>query len=403
MTIETSSRYPTPFSVLSDIRIGLRLMSTVATRIIVASIATVGPPDTEGTVAMTEDTSVTLTDEDAGSIHAESIVVNGLAQPDNLPIAFDAMIEGEVTATNLTVAANENFTAGIKRLEAAVRAMEEHPQSDLLSITRTVEDIQRVHRDGGAGVMIGFQNADPIEDNLDYLSIFYRLGLRVLQLTYQRRNLLGDGCGEPADGGLSLFGRQVIAECNRLGILIDLSHVGYRSTLEAIEASVDPVVFSHANIHTINPIPRNKTDDQIKALAAAGGVMGITTASRLMTPTGGQKGTDVADYLDQIDYIVDLVGIDHVGIGLDICEGMTQEEFEVRRATFLTKFPELKVGGDFPLENYFTRGLSSAAQTGVITRGLVERGYTQPDIEKVIGGNFIRIFGVTLHEPRASS
>ena len=136
------------------------------------------------------------------------------------------------------------------------------------------------------------------------------------------------------------------------------------------------VVFSHANLHAINPIPRNKTDDQIKALAARGGVMRITTASRLMLPTGGQEGSNMSDYLDQVDYMVDLVGHDHVGIGLDISEGMTQEEFILRRATFLTKFPELKVGGDFPLKNYFSRGLSSAAETPGITRGLVERGYS---------------------------
>ena len=251
--------------------------------------------------------------------------------------------------------------------------------------------------------MIGFQNADPIEDNLDYLNIFYRLGLRVLQLTYQRRNLLGDGNGEPGDAGLSIFGHQVIEECNRLGILIDLSHVGYRSTMEAIEASSQPVVFSHANLHTINPIPRNKTDDQIKALVARGGVMGITSASRLMLATGGQEGSDLSDYLDQVDYMVDLVGPDSVGIGLDISEGMTQEEFIVRRATFLTKFPELKVGGDFPLENYFTRDLSSAAETPGITHGLAERGYSGTDIEKIIGGNFMRVFEATLHDPKPKS
>jgi membrane dipeptidase len=352
---------------------------------------------------MTEQTSTDMTSGDAAQLHAQSIVVNGLAQPGHLEIAYDAMLNGGVTVTNLTVAANENFAEGVRKLEFAVQAMEDHPRSDLLSITRNVDDIRRVHSNGGAGVMIGFQNADPIEDNLDYLSVFYRLGLRVLQLTYQRRNLLGDGNGEPGDAGLSIFGHQVIEECNRLGILIDLSHVGYRSTMEAIDASAQPVVFSHANLHAVNPIPRNKTDDQIKALVARGGVMGITSASRLMLPTGGQEGSDLSDYLDQIDYMVDLCGTDSVGIGLDISESMTQEEFIVRRATFLTKFPELKVGGDFPLENYFTRDLSSAAETPGITQGLAERGYSATDISKIIGGNFMRVFEATLDDPKLRS
>jgi membrane dipeptidase len=131
--------------------------------------------------------------------------------------------------------------------------------------------------------------------------------------------------------------------------------------------------------------------------------MGITSASRLMLPTGGQEGSDLSDYLDQVDYMVDLVGPDSVGIGLDISEGMTQEEFILRRATFLTKFPELKVGGDFPLKNYFTRDLSSAAATPGITQGLAERGYSGTDIEKIIGGNFMRVFEATLHDPKPKS
>ena len=168
---------------------------------------------------MTEQTSNEFTSDDAERIHANSIVVNGLAQPGHLPIALDAMLDGGITVTNLTVAANENFAEGVRKFEDALQAIEDHPRSHLLSVTRTADDISRVHREGGAGVMIGFQNADPIEDNLDYLSIFYRLGLRVLQLTYQRRNLLGDGNGEPGDAGLSIFGHQVIEECNRLGTL----------------------------------------------------------------------------------------------------------------------------------------------------------------------------------------
>ena len=339
---------------------------------------------------MTDSQAETTSTSD--EIHNEAIVVNGLAQPGHLHKAYDAMLDGGVTATNLTVAANEDFRKGIARLEEALEVMEAHDRSDLLRVVRNGEEIRRAKADGVSGVIIGFQNADPIEDELANLRIFHRLGLRILQLTYQRRNRLGDGCGEPDDAGLSIFGRQVIEECNRLGILVDLSHVGYRSTMEAMEASADTTVFSHANVHSINPILRNKQDDQIKALAETGGVMGITSISRLMTERGRLHGTDLGEFLDQVDYVADLVGIDHVGVGLDIAEGMTEEDFLARRKTFLAKFPELKFGGDFPFEHYFTRGLATAANMRSITAGLVDRGYSAEDVGKVMGGNFMRVF-----------
>jgi membrane dipeptidase len=133
----------------------------------------------------------TLTSGEA--LHAESIVVNGLAQPGHLPKAFDAMIAGGITATNLTVAANEGSIEGTRRVEQALAALEAHRSSDRLRVVTTGEEIRRAKNDGVNGVIIGFQNADPIEDDLTFLSVFYRLGLRILQLTYQRRNLLVDG------------------------------------------------------------------------------------------------------------------------------------------------------------------------------------------------------------------
>ena len=328
----------------------------------------------------------------AGQIHEESVIVNGLAQPGNLPLAYDAMIDGGITASNLTVAANEDFPAAVKAFEYALRTMEQHPRADRLTLIENADDIRAAKTAGLTGVIMGFQNADPIEDDLDYLHVFRRLGLRIVQLTYQRRNLLGDGSSEPADGGLSMFGRQVVKECNQLGILVDVSHCGHQTSLDAVEASSAPIVISHANLYSINPVFRNKKDEVIKAVAERGGLMGITSVSRLLSARGNEEGSDLSQFLDQIELVIELVGIDHVGVGLDISEGMTQEEFEVRRATFLTKFPELRMGGAFPLEHYFARGISSAAEFPNITAGLVERGYTAGDVKKIVGGNFMRVF-----------
>ncbi len=328
----------------------------------------------------------------AATTHENTMVINGLAQSGNLPLAYDAMIDGGVTATNLTVAANEDFRDGVREVECALRTMEEHPRRDRLALITSTDEIREAKATGKSGVIIGFQNADPIEDDLAFLRVFYRLGLRILQLTYQRRNLLGDGCGEEANGGLGTYGKQVIAECNRLGVLLDLSHVGHRSTMEAISVSERPVAVTHANLFSVNPIPRNKKDEIIEALAEREGVFGFTSVSRLLSAAGNQEGASLDQYLDQIDHVVSLVGIDYVGVGLDISEGMTQEQFVQRRATFLTKFPELKMGGDFPLEHYFARGLSSAAMIGNITRGLIERGYDDKSVSKIMGGNFLRVF-----------
>ncbi len=220
-----------------------------------------------------------------------------------------------------------------------------------------------------------------------------RLGLRICQLTYQRRNLAADGAGEPANAGLSLFGRELVAALNRNGVLIDLSHTGSRSTLETIELSEAPVAVTHACLQRFNPVPRNKSDEEIKALAARGGVFGMNAIARLLSPTGGQEGATIAQFVDQIDYLVELVGVDHVGLGLDISEGLTPELFEQRRKGFLTDFPELRLGGDFPYEHYYVFGLQSMASMRLITETLVERGYGDDDVLKILGGNFVRLFG----------
>ena len=297
----------------------------------------------------------------ADELHAGATIVNGLVGSMSMPTTADAafplpamMREGGVTAANLTVSLSDGFVQTCTTIAHLLRAID---AQDGVRLVRTVDDIAAAKAEGGAGVIIGFQNSDPIEGNLEFLDVLARLGLRVCQLTYQRRNLAADGAGEAANAGLSLFGRPLVGELNRLGILIDLSHTGSRSTLEAIELSEAPVSVTHACLQAFNPVPRNKTDEEIRALAARGGVIGMNAIARLISPTGGQEGATIAQFVDQIDYLVDLVGVDHVGIGLDISEGMTPD-FRARKG-FLTQFPEL--GGDFPFEHYYVFGLESMA------------------------------------------
>ena len=349
-------------------------------------------------------TTTPVSADQVARLHEKSVIVNMLTGVTRFPTlvapAFAlpaAMRQGGTTAASWTIAGtNENFAVTASRFAQALVAIDssEDPPARLV---RTVDDIRAAKANGEAGIIVNFQNADPIEGSLEYLHIFHRLGLRVLQLTYQRRNLVGDGNGEPGDGaGLSLFGRRLVEELNVLGILIDLSHCSDRTTLEAIELSEQPVSFTHVNPRSITPHKRNKPDDQMKLVAEKGGVIGINSVARMISPEGNQKGASMNDYLDQIEYVVDLVGPDHVGIGLDRTEDLTAEDMDERRRTFLTQYPELRAGGDFPFEHYYTRGLAMSSMAP-ITRGLLERGYAEADVEGILGGNFLRLLGDVWH------
>jgi membrane dipeptidase len=330
-------------------------------------------------------------------LHARATIVNGLVGSMSAPKTASApftlpevMRQGGVTAANLTVTLSDGFATTCTTIAHLLNAIE---AQDEVRLVRTVDDIAATKSEGGAGVIIGFQNSDAFEGNLALVDVLARLGLRICQLTYQRRNLAADGAGEAANAGLSLFGQQLVGALNRDGVLIDLSHTGSRSTLEAIELSEAPVAVTHACLQHFNPVPRNKADGEIKALAARGGVFGMNAIARLLSPTGGQEGATIAQFVDQIDYLVELVGIDHVGLGLDISEGLTPELFEQRRKGFLTDFPELRMGGDFPYEHYYVFGLQSMASMRLITEALVDRGYGDEDVLKILGGNFVRLFG----------
>jgi len=316
-----------------------------------------------------------------------------MSLPRSREAAFDlpaVMRRGGVTAVNLTISVSDGFHATCDNLSHLLGAIDRQA-ADGVRVARTARDIIAAKEGGGAAIILGFQNSDPLEGSFEKLDVFHRLGLRILQLTYQRRNLAADGGGEPANAGLSVFGRELVAELNRHRILIDLSHTGVQGTLEAIELSEQPVSITHSCLQRFNPVPRNATDDEVVALAAKGGVFGMNGIARLISPTGRQEGATIGQFVDQIDYLVELVGVDHIGIGLDINEGLTPELFERRRRGFLTEFPELRMGGDFPFEHYYAFGLTTMANVHLITGELLARGYGDDEVLKILGGNFVRL------------
>ena len=209
----------------------------------------------------------------AEKIYRDAIVIDGLnvSRWDSAAV-YDSLHAGGVTAINATIAVWEGYERTLDNIASWLRRFREH--ADLIQQAGSVEDVRRAKAEGRTAVVFGWQNASPIGNDLDRLAVFHALGVRIVQVTYNERNLLGNGCFERTDDGLSNFGLDAVREMNRLGILIDLSHVGDRTTMDTIESSNSPVAFTHANARSFFDHPRNKPDDALRALAERGGVVG---------------------------------------------------------------------------------------------------------------------------------
>jgi membrane dipeptidase len=329
-------------------------------------------------------------DERAASLYSKAIVVDGSTIVNYQGNTLSKLKKAGITASNHTVTrVSNNFFEGCREISRCLEWVSNHLSEVLL--VQSPQDIERAKEKGMYGVILGPQNSDIVEGDIHLLPAIYKLGVRIMQLTYQTRNYVGDGCAEKTDTGLSSYGLDLIQEMNRLGIVIDLSHCGRRTTDEAIDASKKPVVFSHTHPYTLAKHQRNKTDEQIQALAEKGGIMGITEYSPIAEVKPGVRPT-IVDYLDQIDYVAKLVGVEHVGIGLDIDETSTPERF----AEFKREFPELCRNYDF--ETRRIDGLSELTDCPQIARGLVSRGYSDDEILMILGGNFMRAFREVWHE-----
>ncbi|MGB0440469.1 MAG: membrane dipeptidase, partial [Paracoccaceae bacterium] len=187
---------------------------------------------------------------------------------------FRQMRAGGVDAVHVTITYHENFRETVLNIEQWNRWFERHP--DLILKGRTAADIDRARATGRTAIFFGAQNPSPIEDDIGLVEILHDLGLRFMQLTYNNQSLLATGCYEAHDPGLTRMGREVIAEMNRVGLVVDMSHSADRSTIEAAEASTRPIVISHANPHAWEPARRNKRDDVIRAVTQRGGMLGFS-------------------------------------------------------------------------------------------------------------------------------
>ncbi len=258
---------------------------------------------------------------------------------------------------------------------------------DLFQLVGTVADIDRAKRDGRVAVIMGCQDSDHFR-KADDVKAFYAIGQRVSQLTYNAQNLIGSGCTERVDGGVSEFGATIIKAMNDTGMLVDSSHCGDRTTLDAIALSAKPIAITHSNCRTISGHPRAKTDATIKALAAKGGVMGITAVRQFVT---AKEPTTIDNLIDHIDLVAKLTSIEHAGIGSDMdlygYDNLSAEQTKKLRSYYNGKY-------GFRDKND-TDDTSHPQRIYDITEGLIRRGYGNADIALVLGGNFHRLLAGT--------
>jgi membrane dipeptidase len=343
----------------------------------------------------------------ARDLHAASIVIDGCSF--FLRGYNDRIAEAGLTASNFTVSMPEDdLAAALIRVASYHEAVRRDPR---VRIAWSADVIEACKREGRFAAILGCQNSRFLGTELVNVELFARLGLRVVQLTYNERNFAGDGCFEPSDAGLSFYGRRLIAELEHFGLVLDLSHCGIRTSLEAMAASTQPVIISHAGLRGLTgDNPRCLTDEQVRAVAATGGVVGVTSFGPLNWRGGADRPT-LADFLDAIEYAVDLVGIDHVGIGSDhvVEPGGYPQGVRDRAAMTYTAYqsPEALARS----RQYFGEVIAGVSRddqldgfAGVqhlprVTAGLLERGYAAAEVQQIIGGNLLRTFRAVWRDP----
>jgi len=316
-----------------------------------------------------------------GELHRELVVFDGLIVSNWSRPVFEDMRRGGVTAANCTVSVWEGFQGTMDNVARFKRWFREH--GDLIVQARTTEDVRRAKREGKTAVVLGFQNAAAFEGELGYVQHFKELGVGIVQLTYNTQNFVGSGCYESRDGGLSDFGREVVAEMNRVGMLVDLSHVGAKTSDDAIRASTRPVAYSHCCPAALKAHPRNKSDEQLRFIAERGGFVGVTMFPPFLA-RGPQSTVD--DYVEAIEYVSNLVGEDQVGIGTDFTQGYGQPFFDwithdKGYARRLTDFGEV----------INPEGLRTIGEFPNLTAAMQKRGWKDSRIRKVIGENWVGV------------
>ena len=271
-------------------------------------------------------------------------------------------------------------------LDQVARLCAEVEETDRFAICKTFSEIEQARAANKIALVVTMEGVEPLGDDLDLLRAFYELGLRSVGLTHARRNAAGSGgifkpSGSSRDG-LTNFGRDVVRECERLGILIDLAHINPKGFEDIVELTSKPLIVSHTNVRKFYDIERNISDEQIKIVGQRGGVVGVNA---ILVSRDAESST-IDRYVDHIEHVIGLIGIDCVGIGFDFCEYLFEQLPDKVRTELAAKLTK----------PHFIPGLTNHSHARNLTRKLIERGFSDADIEKILRGNWLRVLEQTL-------
>lgn len=302
---------------------------------------------------------------------------------------FRQMRAGGVDAVHVTIAYHESFREMVLQLEAWNRRFEAF--GDLILRGTCAADVARARASGRTAIFFGFQNPSPIEDDIGLIEIVHQLGVRFMQLTYNNQSLLASGCYEDEDTGLTRFGRQAVAEMNRVGLVIDMSHSGDRSTREAIDASARPIAITHANPSWWHPARRNFGDDVLRALVERGGMLGFSVYPHHLA--GGSDCT-LEGFCRMVAEAADRYGAAHLGIGTDLCQDQPDSVVEWMRVGRWSKQMDYGEGsaeapGFPPMPAWF----NDNRDFGTIREGLRDVGLAEAEVVGIMGDNWHRFYG----------
>ena len=329
----------------------------------------------------------------AMELHQNALVVDALASSYSFTEEeyFRKLRDGGVDVASVTTGGSnlrETMNAAARML-ATIRE-----NSDKMLQATTVAAMRQARHEGKAAVVFSTRSGSCLDGDPGLLEVYHRLGYRIMGITYSGANFLGAGCAELSREvqGLTFVGIEVVKEMNRLGILIDMSHSGDATTWDVLRLSKAPVVFTHSNARVLAGTARNKPDDQIRAMADMGGVIGAAPVPRMVNDD--MSKATLEGLLDHIDYIVGLVGVDHVGLGLDYTDATERYAKPVKEPWTIWRERRPEMLGTW--EDFFTvpyaQDIDDHAKVPNLVRGLVARGYSDDDIVKILGGNWLRVF-----------
>lgn len=301
---------------------------------------------------------------------------------------FREMREGEVDAVHVTIAYHETFRETVAEFSKWNRMFEAH--DELIMLGRTAADIDAAKASGRTAIFFGFQNPSPIEADIDLVEILHTLGARFMQLSYNNQSLLATGCYEDDDPGITRMGKAVIAEMNRVGLVVDMSHSADRSTIEAAELSTRPIAITHANPHDWHPALRNKRDDVIRAVTQNGGMMGFSLYPHHLAD---KTECTLESFCQMVADTADKYGVAHFGLGSDLCQDQPDSIVEWMRVGRWTKAVDYGEGSaaspGFPTQPEW---FANNTHFGNIETGLKAVGFDADDVAALMGGNWYRFF-----------